>query len=145
MPASYLSCSGMSSMKHSLSHIEHLLSEPIERLVNKRLLLFSYGSGLAASMFSARITSDGSPQSSLSKLLKGIADIPKRLSVRHKVSAQRFEDTLNLREKTHNSAPYKPVGPVDELSPGTYFLSDVSAKHHRTYERNASDAINNKN
>ena len=94
-------------------------------------------------MFSARITSDASPQSPLSKLLKGIADIPKRLSVRHKVSAQRFEDTLNVREKTHNSAPYKPVGPIDELSPGTYFLSEVSPKHHRKYERVASDGSKN--
>ena len=93
-------------------------------------------------MFSARVSSDGSAQSSLAKLLKGISDIPNRLNKRLKVSAQRFEDTLNIREKTHNSAPYTPVGPVDELSPGTYYLSSVSDKYHRFYERVSNENKN---
>ncbi|CAG2121609.1 unnamed protein product, partial [Medioppia subpectinata] len=97
-----------------------LLSESADSLANKKLLLFSYGSGLAASMFSARVTSD---QTVLSKLLKGIADIPNRLSRRSKVSAEVFEEALNLREKTHNVAPYKPIGSLDQLVAGTYFLT----------------------
>jgi len=116
-----------------------MTSEPLDKLANKRLLLFSYGSGLAASMFSARISGDTSAQSPLSKLLKGIIDIPQRLAKRYKVSALKFEETLNIREKTHNLAPYKPIGDIEKLSPGTYFLVDVSDKHHRTYERVLDD------
>jgi hydroxymethylglutaryl-CoA synthase len=116
-----------------------LNSEPIDQLANKRLLLFSYGSGLAASMFSAKISGDTSPQSPLSKLLKGIIDIPQRLAKRIKVSAKEFENTLNLREKIHNAAPYTPTGDIEKLSPGTYFLVDVSDKYHRFYKRILED------
>lgn len=117
----------------------------MDRLANKKLLFFSYGSGLAASMFSGRLSSDTSPNSPLSKLLKGLVDIKNRLEIRHKVSAEDFEEALNLREKTHNSAPYKPIGKVDDMSPGTYFLVDVSDKYHRKYERISNEnKTNNK-
>ncbi|XP_054162051.1 hydroxymethylglutaryl-CoA synthase 1-like [Oppia nitens] len=116
-----------------------LLSESLDSLKNKKLLLFSYGSGLAASMFSARISSDTSPNSALAKMLKVVSDIPDRLKSRHRVSAKVFEEALNLREKTHNSAPYQPIGQTDNLSTGTFFLTSVSDKYHRTYKRISSE------
>lgn len=105
----------------------------MENLANKRLLLFSYGSGLAASMFSVRISGDTSDNSALSRLVQGVSDIPHRLEQRTSVAASQFEETLNLREKTHNRAPYEPSGDISLLSPGTYYLTDVSQKHHRAY------------
>lgn len=110
-------------------------SDSIENLANKRILLFSYGSGLAASMFSARISSDVSANSSLTKLIDVLRDVPKRLEERRKVPASQFEETLNLREKTHSLAPYKPTGDVALLTSGTYYLTEVSQKHHRTYAK----------
>lgn len=115
--------------------ISYLLSDKIENLVNKRILLFSYGSGLAASMFSARISGDTSDNSALSRLVKGVSDIPQRLEQRTSVAAAQFEETLNLREKTHSLAPYTPTGDVSQLSAGTYYLTDVSQKHHRAYSK----------
>lgn len=127
--------------------ISYLLSDTIDQLANKRLLLFSYGSGSSASMFSAKISGDTCPQSPLSKLLKGIIDVPQRLSKRYKMPAETFEQTLNLRENVHNKAPYKPIGDTEKLSPGTFFLVDINEKYHRVYERKkerlADNEVNN--
>ena len=86
-------------------------------------------------MFSARISGDISENSALSKLIKGVSDIPQRLQQRQCVPAAQFEATLNLRENTHNLAPYTPTGDVKMLHSGTYYLTDVSQKHHRTYSK----------
>ena len=112
-------------------------SDSIENLVQKRLLLFSYGSGLAASMFSARICTDSSSESALSKMINVLREVPQRLADRRVVPAGQFEETLNLREKTHNLAPYTPTGDVGQLFNETYYLTDVNAKHHRVYEKTA--------
>lgn len=114
--------------------ISFLLSASLDQLVNKRLLLFSYGSGLSASMFSARLSSDATPGSPLSKLLKGIVDVPQTLSNRLIVPANKYEETMNIREIIHNTAPYKPIGDFTKLNPGTFFLDDVSDKYQRNYK-----------
>lgn len=90
---------------------------------------------MAASMFSARLSPDVSPNSPLTRLVQGLSDIRHRLAKRQAVSAQEFENTLNLREKTHHLAPYKPTGDVRLLSPGTYYLEDVDNLYHRTYRK----------
>jgi len=115
--------------------ISYLLSKPIDELANKRLLLFSYGSGMAASLFSAQIASDTSPDSSLSKLLGGIKDIPDLLVKRIKISPLDFEETLKIRQDSHHKAPYTPVGGIKNMLPGTFYLSDINEKYHRKYER----------
>lgn len=48
--------------------VSYLISKPAAELVNQRIALFSYGSGLAATMFSLTITAD--PQH-LTRILKG--------------------------------------------------------------------------
>lgn len=116
-------------------HIYSFFSDKLENLASKRILLFSYGSGLAASMFSARLSGDTSDNSVLSRLWKGVSDIPHRLEQRTSVPAAQFEETLNLREKTHSLAPYSPTGDVSRLTSGTYYLTDVSQKHHRAYAK----------
>lgn len=117
------------------SNLSSQSSDSLDNLANNRVLLFSYGSGLAASMFSARLSGDVSPNSPLARLIKGVADLPGRLGERRVVTAQEFEDTLNLREKTHDRAPYKPTGDVQLLAAGTYYLSEVDELYHRTYSK----------
>jgi hydroxymethylglutaryl-CoA synthase len=115
--------------------ISFMLSNRMDQLVNNKLLLFSYGSGLSASMFSARVSSDASPGSPLSKLLKGLENIPQNLNRRIQVPPIKYEQVLDERQKYHNMAPYKPKGELSELCSGTYFLVDVSDKHQRKYNR----------
>ena len=99
------------------------------------MVLFSYGSGLASAMYSLRVSSDATPGSPLSFLMESLSSIPARLKARKTVAPPDFEQTMLLREKTHHSAPYLPVGDRKELFPGTYYLTSVDEKHRRTYER----------
>ncbi len=91
-----------------------------------RIGLFSYGSGLAASLFSARVAGD------ITTLRKGVTE---RLNDRIRETPEYFENTLTLREMTHNSAPYLPVGDLTHLFPGTYYLSEVDSLYRRKYLR----------
>lgn len=95
-------------------------------------------------MFSARISTDASTSSALSKLLKVLRDIPERLQKRIRVPAAQFEEALNLREKTHNLAPYTPTGDVKLLSPDTYYLTEVSKDYHRKYAKAWFDSTTQK-
>ena len=98
-------------------------------------MLFSYGSGIAATMYSIRVTTDYGSKSPLSSLLANVSDIPEQLGLRTVVSPASFEETMKLREKTHHQAPYTPQGSPADLFPLTYYLASVDEKHRRTYKR----------
>lgn len=111
----------------------YLLSASPSELVGHRIVLFSYGSGLASAMFSIKITQDLGPK--LNKLLENLSNITKNLQNRVKVSPEEFDKTMKLREETHNRAPYTPVGSTEGLFPGTWFLTEVDTMHRRKYDR----------
>ena len=79
-----------------------LSSNTVESLRGKRVVLFSYGSGLASSMFSMRFTDDRSPDSPLEHLVSSLSDLQNRLESRHKVVPQDFDKCMKLREQTHH-------------------------------------------
>ncbi|KAJ2748276.1 3-hydroxy-3-methylglutaryl coenzyme A synthase, partial [Coemansia sp. BCRC 34490] len=105
---------------------------PYAQLQGKRVGVFSYGSGCAASVYSFRVCGD---TSSIAKTL----DIAARLDKRIKVSPAGFEKIMELREKTHNAQEYEPSGNVDELLPGTYYLQKVDSMWRRVYGRTPSN------
>ncbi|XP_068146965.1 hydroxymethylglutaryl-CoA synthase 1 [Drosophila tropicalis] len=109
-----------------------LISEPSESLVDKRIAVFSYGSGLAASMYSIRVTSDVEKFKKFASKLDYVLPL---LSSREKVSPEQFSQLMEVREKNNHAAPYTPTGKVGILFPGTYYLKDVDSLHRRTYER----------
>ncbi|KAI1078044.1 hydroxymethylglutaryl-CoA synthase [Whalleya microplaca] len=95
-------------------------------LQGKRIGLFSYGSGLAASFFSARI--NGSTEE-ISKIL----DIPNKLAARRSVSPETYEAFCELRHKAHLQKGFKPQGDVSTLASGTYYLEHVDDMFKRHY------------
>ncbi|KAI9337045.1 hydroxymethylglutaryl-coenzyme A synthase C terminal-domain-containing protein [Zopfochytrium polystomum] len=109
-----------------------LLSEvPSASLLNKRLVLFSYGSGLAASMFTVTVRG---PTDSFAASLH----VKDRLAARTKVEPASYDAIMALREGTHNARNYTPVSDVkspEAMFPGTYYLEAVDAKFRRTYKR----------
>ncbi|KAJ3117601.1 hypothetical protein HDU96_006199 [Phlyctochytrium bullatum] len=112
-----------------------LLSEvPSEQLLNKRVIMFSYGSGFSASMFSFYVR--GSTANIASKL--GVA---KRLASRTKIEPAAYDAIMALREGVHNARAYNPVSPIDDanLFPGTYYLEKVDDKFRRFYVRTSVD------
>ncbi|KAK3868502.1 hypothetical protein Pcinc_026103 [Petrolisthes cinctipes] len=107
-----------------------------ESLAGQRVALFSYGSGLAATMFSLRVTQDSQgPDSTLARLVNSLVDLPTLLETRTKVDPQVFAQTMQLREETHHKAPYTPKGSVELLFPGTWYLNHVDEMHRRSYIR----------
>ncbi|ELU04623.1 hypothetical protein CAPTEDRAFT_155025 [Capitella teleta] len=113
----------------------YIAQNSAETLAGSRSVLFSYGSGLASSMYSLRASTDLSPDSPLRRIQQSLADLQQRLESRLKVSPVEFEQTLKLREETHHLAPYSPVGSTEKMFPGTWFLTHVDDKHRRQYER----------
>ncbi|KAJ1719090.1 3-hydroxy-3-methylglutaryl coenzyme A synthase [Coemansia erecta] len=106
-----------------------LLSQAsFDQLDGKRIALFSYGSGCAASVYSFRVRADTSA-------IAQTIDLSTRLDSRSKVSPAEFEAIMDLREKTHNALEYEPTGSVDTLFPGTFYLQKVDSMWRRAYGR----------
>nr|CAB3253523.1 hydroxymethylglutaryl-CoA synthase 1 [Phallusia mammillata] len=111
-----------------------LISKSASELLHKRIGLFSYGSGFAASMFSMRVVEDTS-QFTFHRLVSGLLDVQARLDERKCLDPAEFTDVLARREKAHAKADYAPSAPSDRLFPGTFYLRRVDDKFRRTYER----------
>jgi len=109
-----------------------LIASEQEKLANKRVLMFSYGSGMAATMYSLHVPK--SAGSEIAKLAR-ITDIKKRLAARVAVNPTDYTEVMSLRERTHSAANYKPVTATSTLYPGTFFLQRVDAEKRRFYAR----------
>lgn len=90
--------------------------------------MFSYGSGLAASMFMLNVNS--SLQDMKEKL-----DLENRLKKRISATPEEFTTALTQREQQYNAANYTPTNPVEKLFPGTYYLTSVDHLERRSYAR----------
>lgn len=105
-----------------------LISEvPSDELLNKRVSIFSYGSGSAASLFSFRVL--GSTSMMAEKI-----NFKARLENRQNASPQEFDQVMTLREKTHHLHPYTPSEPLSTLFPGTFYVDSIDAKFQREYQ-----------
>ncbi|PGH35156.1 hydroxymethylglutaryl-CoA synthase [[Emmonsia] crescens] len=93
----------------------------------KRIGIFSYGSGLASSMFSMKVVGD------ISGIVEKI-DLKKRLAARRTVAPEVFDEMCLLREHAHLKKDYVPAGNTDTITPGTYYLTKVDDMFRREYE-----------
>ncbi|KAJ9501249.1 3-hydroxy-3-methylglutaryl coenzyme A synthase [Exophiala xenobiotica] len=93
----------------------------------KRIGVFSYGSGLASSMFSLKVVGDTTEMAE--KL-----NLQERLDARRVVDPEVYDEMCMLREKAHLKKDFKPVGQVEGLVPGTYYLTEVDDMFRRKYE-----------
>jgi hydroxymethylglutaryl-CoA synthase len=96
-----------------------------EKLAGKRIGMFSYGSGLAATIFSLA-AGDVSRVTDRSVIA--------RLKQRVEATPQEFTDALAQRGAMFGSAPFKPKL-THEPFKGTYVLHEIDAQHRRTYRR----------
>jgi len=97
-----------------------------EELKNKRIALFSFGSGLAASFFTVKVVGD-------TKMIKETMNLKERLSQIEVRPCQEFIDALKLREEKHNIRNYEPTGTPERLVKGTYYLERVDEMSRRYY------------
>lgn len=103
-----------------------LYFEGSEKLQGKRIGMFSYGSGLAASLFSVKVVGD------ISHITK-VLDLDNKLKDRYKKSPEEYLAAIELREKIHLQKDYVPKGSVDHLRKGTYYLTKIDDKFRRDY------------
>ncbi|KAF2267883.1 hydroxymethylglutaryl-CoA synthase [Lojkania enalia] len=92
----------------------------------KRIGVFSYGSGLASSMFSVKV------RGGIEEIQKQL-DIHNRLEARRTVAPEVYDEMCNLRERAHLKKDYTPIGNVDTIFPGTYYLTGIDGMFRRTY------------
>jgi len=109
----------------------YLLSVPPERLAGKRIGVFSYGSGLASSMYSITVADNGLA-AMVGRLRRSVSA---GLERRTRFTAEQFADALHVRRESLHRAPYAPAGDRALLFPGTWYLSGIDEMRRRHYER----------
>lgn len=97
-----------------------------EELLNKRVSLFSYGSGLASSFFSLVVKGD------ISNIAKQL-DLKNKLEGRTFATPQEYEVAIGLREKAHLKSSFTPEGSIDNIPSGSYYLTSIDDKFRREY------------
>jgi len=105
-----------------------------QELIGKRILVFSYGSGLASSMFSITVAA---PVSAIANKI----DINARLKQRTTCSPAQFTQALQKRERMCTAAAYTPTDSTDSMFPDTFYLSKIDDKYKRHYFRKEKDSI----
>lgn len=98
-----------------------------EDLLGKRVGVFSYGSGLASTMFSLRIKS--SPKAVVEKIR-----LHERLKDRITVSPQEFVGACRLRERAHLQSNFVPSGDIEHMAPQTWYLDNIDSVFRRSYK-----------
>lgn len=112
-----------------------LVSEKGNELLGKRIGLFSYGSGSIATFFSlVGREASSSPRFTLDRI-RAVTDMFQRLEARKRCSVEEFEAALDLRAAKYGHANMTPDGPLDSISPGTFYLTGINAQYHRAYAR----------
>ncbi|KAI9076636.1 hypothetical protein K1719_041109 [Acacia pycnantha] len=115
----------------SLIHNKH------STLANNRVILFSYGSGLTATMFSLRLH-DGQHPFTLSNIAK-VMDVGGKLKSRHEVTPEKFIETLKLMEERYGAKDFVTSKDTSLLSPGTFYLTEVDSMYRRFYATKTSE------
>lgn len=109
------------------SLISLLCNVSSEDMQGKRIAIFSYGSGLASSMFSLRVRAS-------TEQIRESVKLHDRLDARRIVAPEVYDEMCNLRERAHLKNNYKPEGDVSTITAGTYYLTGVDDMFRRSYE-----------
>jgi len=92
-------------------------------------MLFSYGSGCAASLFFVRVR-DGYKST---ECVKMASDFWTRLNSRTKISPAEFDSWMSHREANFGKKGVEPTGEINHLFPGTFYLTKVDSSFRRFY------------
>ncbi|KAA3468997.1 hydroxymethylglutaryl-CoA synthase-like [Gossypium australe] len=115
----------------SLIHNKH------SELAGKRVILFSYGSGLTSTMFSLRLH-EGQHPFSLSNIAT-VMNIAGKLKWRHEFPPEKFVQTMKLMEHRYGAKDFVTSKDCSLLSPGTYYLTEVDSMYRRFYSKKDGD------
>lgn len=108
-----------------------------KRLAGKDTLLFSYGSGLASSMFHVSVNMEGATENgkfTLDKMQQAM-DLQNRLDARTKASVGEYVKVIEDNVKRYTEGERVSTTPTNYLAKGTYYLSSVDKMWRRQYDR----------
>ena len=111
-----------------------LISKYGNDMINKRVFMFSYGSGSAASIYSFIGKDTGNNNEFSLDQMKNTMDMFSRLDARKACNVDEFSAALQLRQDKYGQAPMTPEGDIKNIDKGCYYLTSINEKHHRTYE-----------
>ncbi|OMO85972.1 Hydroxymethylglutaryl-CoA synthase, eukaryotic [Corchorus capsularis] len=113
----------------SLLHNKH------NSLAGKRVVMFSYGSGLTATIFSLKLQ-DGQHPFNLSNIVK-VMNVSEKLKLRYEFPPEKFVDRMKLMEHRYGAKDFVTSKDRSLLFPGTYYLTEVDSMYRRFYARKA--------
>lgn len=107
-----------------------------EQLYGRRILLFSYGSGLASTMYSMICRKVHDTRFTLGQIQKTIRQARDILdNQRVEITPDLMNQLLSEREHNDHRAPFIPTQPKDSLKSGDIYLKSVDKNHRRFYEK----------
>jgi len=116
------------SMYTGLLSLIDSFANKMERMVGKEILMFSYGSGLAATMYRFTVRSD-------INFIAQTVDLPRRLSARAFLPPALFKETLRRREEQYTKKGYTNEPDEALMFPGTFYLAANDEHGRRSYKR----------
>jgi len=100
----------------------------------KRILAYSYGSGMAASTFSMRVVSTRNFGTSSTR-----EEIMAKMDERVPVDSGVFEKWMRIGQVNWNRFGYVPTGSIDEMDDLTFYLKEVLSDGRRVHGRKMDD------
>ncbi|KFY03255.1 hypothetical protein O988_01598 [Pseudogymnoascus sp. VKM F-3808] len=119
-------CGNMYTASLYCSLISVLTHVGSDKLQNKTIGMFSYGSGIASTLFTLQVVGD------VSSIVEKI-DFVRRLEARHVANPQEYDEACRLRETAYGQKNYTPSGELDTISEGVYYLEHIDDQFRRTY------------
>ena len=115
------------------ANVACLIASKAGELEGKRVGAFSYGSGALATMMALR-GGQGGGGFSLAKMAAAL-DVPQRLRARTEASPAELLAALKQREEAYGKSGRAPVGGVEHVAPGAWYLQEVKGDGSRKYAR----------
>jgi len=114
--------------------------EDVQSFNNQRVLLFSYGSGLASAMFSVVFNITPETTSAFEKMRTVSKNAINRLDQREKHSPEVYNEIMMTRQKLVErkgaGIPSASLNGISQhLFPGTYYLVKIDDKSRRVYDQ----------
>jgi 3-hydroxy-3-methylglutaryl CoA synthase len=99
-------------------------------------MMFSYGSGLAASMFSLRFSlSSDSQREELKKMIEVCQRNKERLKERVCKTPLDYKNAIQRRSNQIDTVgKHKPLATTDALFPNTYYIREIDSECRRFYD-----------
>ncbi|XP_059599377.1 hydroxymethylglutaryl-CoA synthase, partial [Vitis vinifera] len=117
-----------------------LLHNKNDSLAGKRVIMFSYGSGLTATMFSFQLQNGQHPFSLLNIAM--VMNVSEKLKSRLEFPPEKFVKTLKLMEHRYGAKAFVMSKDCSLLASGTYYLTEVDSMYRRFYAKKPGDGDN---